>query len=39
MTELFEELPRRLVYVILSARVSHYNASVQVLDDGNGKSL
>ncbi len=28
---------RRLVYAVVSERVTHYNASVQVLSDGDGR--
>jgi carbon monoxide dehydrogenase subunit G len=33
-----DEARRRLVYAIVSERVTHYNASVQVLDDGKARS-
>jgi carbon monoxide dehydrogenase subunit G len=33
-----DEARRRLVYAIASERVTHYNASVQVLDDGEARS-
>ena len=33
-----DEARRRLVYAIVSERVAHYNASVQVLDDGETRS-
>jgi carbon monoxide dehydrogenase subunit G len=33
-----DEARRRLVYAVVSERVAHYNASVQVLGDGGAKS-
>jgi carbon monoxide dehydrogenase subunit G len=33
-----DEARQRLVYAIVSERVTHYNASVQVLDDGEARS-
>ena len=33
-----DEARRRLVYAIASERVSHYNASLQVTDDGDRRS-
>jgi carbon monoxide dehydrogenase subunit G len=33
-----DDARRRLVYAVISERVKHYNASVQVLDDGDGRS-
>ncbi len=33
-----DDAKRRLVYVVVSERVKHYNASVQVSDNGNGTS-
>ncbi|SDT16975.1 SRPBCC family protein [Bradyrhizobium canariense] len=33
-----DETRRRLVYAIISERVKHYSASVQVLDDHDGRS-
>jgi carbon monoxide dehydrogenase subunit G len=33
-----DEARRRLVYAIVSERVTHYSASVQVFDDGSARS-
>jgi polyketide cyclase/dehydrase/lipid transport protein len=33
-----DDARRRLVYAISNERVKHYNASVQVLDEGEGRS-
>jgi hypothetical protein len=33
-----DETRRRLVYAVISERVKHYNASVQVSDDGEARS-